>query len=242
MEICLNGSVVVEEITTKEYNVAQINSIAKKYPKWRQLSKAPTFALTFSGTYRTLMKNCGFSEEDALEIEKNYHDLYQTSDKWVQKQITQCAKDGYIDAAFGLRIRTPLLKQVMFNTDSMPQSALAEARSVGNAISGQSYGMLNNRATNAFMNKVWKSKFRYSILPIGQIHDCTYFLIKNDLETLEWANKHLIEEMEWQDLPEIQHPDVHLGAELDVCIEGWHKPITIPNGTNQDEIKRLLYG
>ena len=242
MEISLKGSVVIEEITAKEYNVAQINSIAKKYPKWRQLSKAPTFALTFSGTYRTLMKNCGFSEEDALEIEKNYHNLYQTSDRWVQKQITQCAKDGYIAAAFGLRIRTPLLKQVMFNTDSMPQSALAEARSVGNAISGQSYGMLNNRATNAFMDKVWKSKYRYSILPIGQIHDCTYFLIKNDLETLEWANKHLIEEMEWQDLPEIQHPDVHLGAELDICIEGWHKPITIPNGANQDEIKGLLYG
>ena len=242
MEISLKGSVVIEEITAKEYNVAQINSIAKKYPKWRQLSKAPTFALTFSGTYRTLMKNCGFSEEDALEIEKNYHDLYQTSDRWVQKQITQCAKDGYIAAAFGLRIRTPLLKQVMFNTDSMPQSALAEARSVGNAISGQSFGMLNNRATNAFMDKVWKSKYRYSILPIGQIHDCTYFLIKDDLETLEWANKHLIKEMEWQDLPEIQHPDVHLGAELDVCIEGWHKPITVPNDASQDEIKGLLYG
>ena len=240
MEISLKGSVVIEEITPKEYNVAQINSIAKKYPKWRQMSKAPTFALTFSGTYRTLIKNCGFSEEDALEIEKNYHDLYQTSDRWVQKQITQCAKDGHIAAAFGLRIRTPLLKQVMFNTASMPQSALAEARSVGNAISGQSYGQLNNRATNAFMNKVWKSKFRYSILPIGQIHDCTYFLIKDDVETIEWTNNNLIEEMEWQDLPEIQHPDVHLGAELDVCIEGWHKPITIPNGANQDEIRRLL--
>ncbi len=234
--------IAIEEVSRLSAEVEIINRSGKKYPHLRQMSKAPTFALTFSGTYRTLIKNCGFSEEDALEIEKNYHDLYQTSDRWVQKQITQCAEKGYTTTAFGLRIRTPLLKQVMFNTDSMPQSALAEARSVGNAISGQSYGMLNNRATNAFMEKVWKSKFRYSILPIGQIHDCTYFLIKDDLETIEWANKNLIEEMEWQDLPEIQHPDVHLGAELDVCIEGWHKPITIPNGANQDEIKGLLYG
>ena len=221
-------------------DVNSVNSIATKYKSLRQKSKTITFAAQYGGTYHTFM-NAGFSKEDALEIEKNYHELYKVSDDWTNQRIKECAEQGYITTAFGLRIRTPLLKQVMFNTDSMPQSALAEARSVGNAISGQSFGMLNNRATNAFMNKVWKSKFRYSILPIGQIHDCTYFLIKEDLETLEWANKNLIEEMEWQDLPEIQHPDVHLGAELDVCIEGWHKPITIPNGANQDEIKGLLY-
>ena len=179
--------------------------------------------------------------EQAKAIEANYHELYKESDEYVANRLKQASKDGHVTVAFGLRLRTPLLKQVAWNTDSVPYEAQAEGRTAGNAL-GQSFGLLNNRATNAFMNKVWKSKFRYSILPIGQIHDCTYFLIKDDLETIEWANKHLIEEMEWQDLPEIQHLDVHLGAELDVCIEGWHKPITIPNGANQDEIKGLLYG
>ena len=165
--------------------------------------------------------------------------MYKESDDYVANRLSQASKDGYTDVAFGLRLRTPLLKQVAWNTGTVPYEAQAEGRTAGNAM-GQSYGLLNNRATNAFMSLVWKSEFRYSILPIGQIHDCTYFLIKNDLETLEWANKHLIKEMEWQDLPEIQHPDVHLGAELDVCIDGWHKPITIPNNATQDEIKGLL--
>ncbi len=240
---CLNSAAYFKkEMPDIDINDAKsVNSIAIKYKHLRQESKKITFAAQYGGTYHTFM-NAGFSKEEALEIERNYHELYKVSNDWTNQKIKKCAEQGYTTTAFGLRIRTPLLKQVMFNTDSMPQSALAEARSVGNAISGQSYGMLNNRATNAFMDKVWKSKFKYSILPIGQIHDCTYFLIKDDLETLEWTNKHLIEEMEWQDLPEIQHPDVHLGAELDVCIEGWHKPITIPNGANQDEIKELLYG
>lgn len=35
----------IEEITVDEYNVHVINSIKEKYPKLRQLSKAPTFAL-----------------------------------------------------------------------------------------------------------------------------------------------------------------------------------------------------
>ena len=34
----------VQQITSAEYNVAQINSIVDKYPNERQLSKAPTFA------------------------------------------------------------------------------------------------------------------------------------------------------------------------------------------------------
>ncbi len=36
----------IEEITSEEYNVQQINSIAVAYPRLRQESKGPTFALT----------------------------------------------------------------------------------------------------------------------------------------------------------------------------------------------------
>ena len=34
----------VQQITSAEYNVAQINSIADKYPDLRSKSKAPSFA------------------------------------------------------------------------------------------------------------------------------------------------------------------------------------------------------
>lgn len=38
----------VQQITSAEYNVAQINSIADKYEELRSKSKAPTFALSIS--------------------------------------------------------------------------------------------------------------------------------------------------------------------------------------------------
>jgi DNA polymerase-1 len=232
-----------DEIKGVDINdVNQVNSIADKsspYYSYRQESKAPTFLLTYGGTYHGLISNCGFTLEKAKAIENSYHVLYKESGQYVQRRIKEAANNGYTTVAFGLRVRAPLLKQVMWETDSVPNSAKQESRTLGNAF-GQSYGLLNNRATNAFIKKVWKSKFRYSIFPVGQIHDATYFLIKDDLETLEWANKELIIEMEWQELTEIQHPDVHLGAALDVFKEGWHKPITLPNNATQNEIKKLL--
>ena len=32
-----------------------------------------------------------------------------------------------------------------------------------------------------------------------------YLLIRDDLRVVRWANEHLIKEMQWQELPEIQH-------------------------------------
>jgi len=47
MEIKINEPVSsVEEISSAAYNVLVINSIKIKHEHWRQMSKAPTFALT----------------------------------------------------------------------------------------------------------------------------------------------------------------------------------------------------
>jgi DNA polymerase-1 len=185
------------------------------------------------------MKNCGFSKEEALVIEERYHTLYKESDAYIAQRLKQASIDGYSTVAFGLRVRTPMLKQVLWNSDTVPYEAAAEGRTVGNAM-GQSYGLLNTRATNAFMKRVWASKYRYKVLPINQIHDATYFLVWNDPEVIKWVNDNLIEEMQWQDLPEIQHPTVKLGAELDVFKDGWHKPITLPNKSSVEDIIKLL--
>ncbi|EKD22544.1 MAG: dnap [uncultured bacterium] len=226
----------VEEIPNSVFNVIQINSIMEKYKALRNKSKGPTFALTFQGTWKTLVKNIGFSDDEAKEIEANYHNLYQVSDAWVQTQIRKAAQQGYAEAAFGLRIRVPLLEQVVYGTSSMPREAAAEARTLGNAISGQSYGLLNNRAAVAFWQKVWESKHRHSILPVALIHDAIYMLIKDDVEVVEWANRELINAMRWQELPEIQHPTVKLGAQLDVFWPNWSNAITLPNDITRQEI------
>ena len=54
-------------------DVESINSIGTKYPKLRQDSKSPTFLLTYMGTYHGLMKQFGFSEFMARNIEDSYH-------------------------------------------------------------------------------------------------------------------------------------------------------------------------
>lgn len=213
-----------------------VNTIKKIHPELRQDSKGPTFALTYQGTAYTLVSNLGWSEEKAKSVEANYHELYKVSDRYVQKRLEQASKDGFVEVAFGLRVRTPLLKQVMWGQGRVPYEAQAEGRTAGNAL-GQSYGLLNNRAATAFMKKVWASEFKYDILPVALIHDAIYLLIRDDIRVVEWANKHLIEEMRWQELPEIQHPTVKLGAALDLFHPTWADPITLPNDASAAEIK-----
>lgn len=217
---------------------ASVNTIKKQYPELRQDSKAPTFLLTYGGTYHGMMSNLGWTEEKSKAIEKGYHDLYQVSDAYVQKRLKQASIDGYVEVAFGLRVRTPLLKQVMFGTRGMPYEAAAEGRTAGNAL-GQSYGLLNNRAAVDFMRKVWASKYRLDIKPVALIHDAIYLLIRNDVEIVEWANKELIKSMQWQELPEIQHPTVKLGAALDLFWPDWAHPTTLPNNADRETIMRL---
>lgn len=220
--------------------VESINSMKKLYPELRQDSKGPTFALTYQGTWHTLVNNLGFDPEVAKSIETNYHDLYKESDDYIQTRLEQASKDGYVDVAFGLRVRTPLLGQTVYGGPKMLYEAAAEGRTAGNAM-GQSYGLLNNRAACEFMNKVWNSPYRLKILPIALIHDAIYLLIKDELEVVTWVNQELIKCMQWQELPEIQHDSVKLGAELDVYYQGWHQAITLPNNASAQLIKETAH-
>ena len=221
-------------------SVESINSIEEKYPQERQDSKAPTFALTYMGTWATLVKNCGFSEAVAKHIEKMYHDLYVVSDNFIMNRIIEEAcKLGYVTLAFGLKLRTPLLKKTILGNKFTSNEAKAEMRTAGNAM-GQSYGLLNNRAAVAFMQKVWNSPYRLKVMPVALIHDAIYLVISNEIEVVEWVNKHLTKEMEWQDLPEIWHDEVKLGGDLDVFYPHWGHGITLPRTANQVELCNIV--
>lgn len=215
-----------------------VNSLKKTHPELRQDSKGPTFALTYQGTWHTLVSNLGWPEDKAKEIEKGYHALYKVSDQYVQDRLAQASRDGYVTVAFGLRVRTPLLAQVVWGSPKIPYEAAAEGRTAGNAL-GQSYGLLNNRAAVAFFEKVWASPYRYDILPVALIHDAIYILIRDRVDVVEWANRELIKEMQWQELPEIQHDTVKLGAALDLFWPSWAKATTLPNGADQHTILQL---
>lgn len=185
-----------------------------------------------------MMSNLGWPEDKAKAIETNYHTLYKVSDQYVAKRLNQAAKDGFVEVAFGLRVRTPLLKQVVWDGPRVPFEAKAEGRTAGNAL-GQSYGLLNNRAAVEFFEKVWASKYRYDIKPVALIHDAIYILVRDDIEVVEWANRELIKSMQWQELPEIQHPTVKLGAALDIFWPSWAKATTLPNNADQSTILQV---
>lgn len=219
--------------------VASINSIQELFADLRQESKAPTFALTYQGTYITLMKNCGFPKEKALLVEKRYHDLYVVSDQWVQDKLTQAGKDGYITAAFGLRVRTPLLHQVIRGNSRTPYEAEAEGRTAGNAL-GQSWCLLNSRASIEFMTRVRSEEYRTSIRPCAHIHDAQYYLVPDDLDAVMYLNKHLVKAVNWQEHPDIYHDEVKLGGKLSLFWPDWSSEIKVPNGATEDQIRGVI--
>lgn len=212
-----------------------VNSIKETHPTLRQKSKGPTFALTYAGTWHTLVNNLGFDPEKAKAIEKGYHELYKVSDEYVQNRLKQASEDGYVTVAFGLRVRTPLLRQVVWGGAKVPYEAAAEGRTAGNAL-GQSYGLLNNRAAVEFMEKVWTSKYRLDVKPVALIHDAIYLVVRDNAEVVEWVNRELIQSMQWQELPELQHDTVKLGAALDIYWPSWANPITLPNDADRETI------
>jgi DNA polymerase-1 len=202
-------------------SVQSINSIETKYPKLRQGSKGPTFLLTYMGTWRGLTKTFGFSKMEAMDIEDQYHELYKVSDDWVMSELEVASHTGYVNLAFGLRLRTPLLTRVVFSSEkSMPFQAHQEMKTAGNAL-GQSYGLLNSHSANLFMDRVWNSPYKHMVLPCMQVHDSQYYMVRNTLDCLKWVNDNLIECMEWNKLAPIQHPTVKLGATLEFYHESW---------------------
>jgi DNA polymerase-1 len=219
--------------------VKSINSIAKKYGQFRQDSKMPTFALTYQGTRYTLMAKGGFSEEDAKNIEQSYHDLYKESDNWIADKLNTASQTGYITAAFGLRVRTPLLHQVIRGNKATPYEASAEGRTAGNAL-GQSWCLLNSRASAEFMQTVRKGEYATKIRPIAHIHDAQYYIIPNDLNILAYVNKHLVKAVEWQDHPDIKHDTVKLGGNLSIFHPSWAEEIDLPNKAGPKVIQQTI--
>lgn len=218
-------------------SVDSINSIQTKYKFWRQESKAPTFALTYQGTYVTLMNNLGWSKDKSKSVEASYHAMYTVSTNWVQAQLAQAQIDGYVTVAFGLRVRTPLLAAVGAG-GTITAMAAAEGRTAGNAL-GQSWCLLNSRAAMMFMRDVRRSKYQFDIRPCAQIHDAQYYLVRDHIDIVHWLNEHLVPHVMWQDHPLIQHDEVKLGGELSLFYPSWANEITIPNGADKCTIMQL---
>lgn len=211
-----------------------LEKLKKEYKKDRQKSKTVSFAAQYGATYITLVKNCGFKQDEAVNIINNYKKLYRVSEENKDFYIKKAEKDGYVLGAFGLKVRTPLLAHTISGTIKTPKEAEAEKRTASNA-RFQSYGLLNSRAGVEFNRKVRNSPYRLRIRPVCQIHDAQYFIIDDDPEVILWANKHLVEAVSWQDDPAIYHPLVKLGGEFSIFYPNWSTELTIPNEVKDTE-------
>ena len=187
------------------------------------------------------MNNCGFTEDEAKNIETNYHKMYKVSDDWVADKIKLAEQQGYLVSAFGLRIRTPVIAKSVLGNSKTPNLAVAESRSVGNAVSGQSYCMLTCRALNEFMERVYASEYSHDIMPVNLVHDAIYLMIRNNIHVVKWVNDNLMDCMSWQELDEIKHDKVKLSAELGLFYPDWSNEITLPNNINRKQIV-IFYG
>jgi len=237
---CLRAfSYFPEQMTGIVDTVDSINSIKKAYPVLRDDSKVPTFLLTYGGTHIGLVAKTSFDLPQAKVIEARYHELYKESDIWIQKKLDEAAQTGFITAAFGLRVRTPLLHQVVRGNSKTPYEAQAEGRTAGNAL-GQSWCLLNTRASIEFMRKVRKSKYRLVIKPSAHIHDAQYLMTPDDMDVVLWVNEHLVKAVQWQEHPDIAHDTVKLGGELSVFYPSWAEDAEIPNGANKDQILDII--
>jgi DNA polymerase-1 len=226
--------------TTLSDRVNIINSIAKLYPELRTKSKAPTFALQYLGTAYTLHKRTGFPMKQAIQIEKAFHSLYAESDKFNNKNKVFMEKHGYVNCAFGLQLRTPIVAQCVLDNSKTPYEAQAEVRSANNAIT-QSWGMLLNRAIIATNTRIEEAGYGEHILPINMIHDAAYFMLKDEPKYIKFLNDVLIEEMEWQEHLAIASNDIRITAEMEIG-KSWADLKPLQNNATLVEIKKIIYG
>jgi len=209
-----------DEIPRGEVTPEWINKIVSDYPELRQDSKPITFALTYLGMYKTLMDNCGLSEDEAKRIEANYHELYKVSDAYVEKRLKQACKDGYITGAFGFKLRAEILKRVLVNDRKTPHKIQKYLRTLGNML-GQSYGLLNNRAANEIFDECYKQELHNHVSPIAQIHDSQYFIVKDEPEIIFDLMEIIKIAISWDDLPELQQDDVELSGTPQLSFSSW---------------------
>lgn len=225
-------------ISKEAYLAGVVNSIADKYPAIRSESKAPTFALQYMGTAWTLHKRSGFPMDEAIAIEESFHELYVVSDQFNDRNKDFMVEHGYVDLAFGLKLRTPTIGKCVLGTTKTPPEAEAEVRSANNAVT-QSWGMLLNRAIIAVNRRIETEGYALKILPNNMVHDAGYFMVEDNPETVQWLNNALIEEMEWNDDDLIRSDDVPMTAALEIG-KSWDHQLTIKNNATIEEVTNVL--
>ena len=176
----------------------------------------------------------------AKQIEAGHKEMYKVLHSWGEGNKELMAKQGYVECAYGLKARTPMLAQSLLNTKVTPSVTKNEFRSANNAVT-QSHGLMTTVAGTKFKKLLDKSKYRENVLIINFIHDAVYLLIKEDIETIEWVNATLIDCM-------VNAGDKQVKAgqhivPIEACLDlgtHWGDQRELPNNATQEEIKEFI--
>ena len=90
------------------------------------------------------------------------------------------------------------------------------------------------------MDRVIDAGLWNDVRPAAQIHDAQYYWVRRSVQLVKWVNDNLIPEMEWQELPELEHPTLKLGGELIVYDPDWSSELKIPNRASYGQIGDIL--
>ena len=80
----------------EELQDISVEDIKKLRPDLRQAAKAPFFALSYGGSYSTLMSSLQISEEEAKKIVSNYEEGYKATMQFAKKGESFVKQNGYI--------------------------------------------------------------------------------------------------------------------------------------------------
>jgi len=229
----------LSKASTEQEKIDIINSIKEDYEVFRDNSKAPTFLLQYLGTAYGLRLTCGFPLEQALAIERNYHQMYSVSDEWLKARLEQAADLGYAEVAYGLRVYCTAISKSILNSKYTPKIVSKHIRTIGNAFC-QSYGQLTVDAGMKFLTRVYEAGLQDRVKLTCTIHDALYPMWEDDLELTKWVNDNLVECMEdISELPELQG-DIPLISDLEYFAPSWAKCKPLPKFGSLEEIEKAL--
>lgn len=227
-------------VITDNTDAEQINKIKDLAPDLRQNAKPISFLKQYGGGASKIQQVLKCSIARAKAISDNYDELYKVQIQFKEKNRTFAIQHGYVEGAFGLRLRTPKINRKAPDrngTYTFTAEAEAESRSSSNMVT-QSWGMLTNRAFIEFEQRMTRDHMHKDVMLINTIHDAIYMLIRNDAKVIKWVNDNLIECMEWQEDPMI-HGDIKITADLDVG-PSWDKQYTLAHNMSVAEISAFL--
>ena len=220
-----------------------VNGLKEKYKDIRQKYKSATFGLQYGCSAHGLVKVFGFTEEEAKSIYDGYHNLYKVTDEYKKQKLYEAGTRGYCVLAYDNKLKTPALQASILGSSVTPQRVSDEMRTAGNAMI-QSYGMLTSFA----MLRLWKDIIENNMLDkvriVNQIHDAIYCMCRNDWNTLEWLNRHLVSAMvnEKDDVLCTAEDTTGIGLAADMMIyyPSWAHELELPNNIEIPELKKLI--